>query len=182
MLDILKKELNISIITSIVYIILGIVIISNPELTISIVGKTIAILSILCGIILTIINLTNIHEESSLIFGIFTLVMGIALLIYPNSLSILISLGLGIWFISSSVTRLKLAIVIKNAPEINWSIILMSSIITLMIGISFIFAPLASAVALTTVSGIMMVIYSIIDLFEIFFIKQHIDAIENALK
>lgn len=182
MLKVIKKELNVSIITSLVYIAIGIIVILNPEKIINIVGTSIAILAILYGVIITIINVRNIKEETSLIFGIFAIVMGVALLIYPSSLSILLSLAIGIWFISSSVTRLKYAIIIKNVPEIKWTIVLVSALLTLMVGISFIFTPLASAVALTAISGVLMIIYSIVDLFEIFFLKKHLKDIEKVLE
>lgn len=182
MLKVLKKELNISIITSLVYIALGIVIILNPETIINMIGTIIAVLAISYGVIMTIINLVNIKEETSLVFGVFAIVLGIALLIYPSSLSVLLSLGIGIWFIASSITRLKFAIILKGVPELNWAIILISSLLTLVVGISFIFTPLASAVAITTLSGIMMVVYSVIDLFEIIFIKIHIKQIEEVLE
>ncbi len=181
MFSVFKNELNISIISSIIYIILGGVIIANPEATLSIVSKVISLLLIVYGIIHTVLTITNFKEESTMVVGILTIVLGIALLIYPNSLSILISLGLGIWFISSSVNRIRLAVVVKDISEINWLVILISSIITLIIGISFVFLPLASAVALTTASGIMMIVYSVIDLFEIIMIKLHIKSIEDAM-
>lgn len=181
MLNLFKKELNISLIASIIYIVIGIVVIARPEATLSIVSKTIALLLILYGIVLTVISIRDIKEENTLIFGVLAIVMGIALLIYPNSLSILISLGLGIWFISSSVTRMKFSVLVRDITEMNWLIILISSIITLIIGISFVFMPLASAVALTKVSGIMMIVYSVIDLFEIIIIKMHIKSIEDAM-
>ena len=148
MLKLFKKELNISMLSSLIYIVLGIVIISKPEETMSIVGKSVAILAIVYGVINTIINIVNIKEESSLLFGVFTIVMGIALLIYPNTLGILLSLGIGIWFIASSVTRLKFAVLLT----------------------------------LTTVSGVMMIGYSLIDIFEIIFIKRNIKAIEKVLQ
>ena len=182
MLQILKRELNVSIITSIVYVILGIVIVSNPEATLSIVGTTIAILAILYGIIVSIINIANIKEESRLIFGILLIVLGIALLIYPSSLSVLISLGIGIWYITSSVTRIKYSVLLKDIPEMNWVVLLVGAIITLIIGITFVFAPLASAVALTTFSGIMMIIYSVIDIVEVVFIKKNMKEIEEVWK
>ena len=182
MLQILKRELNISIVTSILYIILGIVIIANPQITLSIVGISIAVLSIGYGTVITIINLMDLKEANSLLIGIIAIVIGIALLIYPNSLIILISLGLGVWFISSSITRLRLAILLKNSEEINWLIILISSIMTLILGIAFIFTPLASATAITITSGIMLIVYSLIDLFEIIFIKKNIKIIEKELE
>ena len=182
MLNIIKKELNVSIITSIIYIILGIVVIANPETTLTIISKAIAILAIIYGIVVTIINIANLKNEGSLLFGILLIVMGIALLIYPNSLSVLISLGIGIWFISSSVNRIKFAVLLKDIKELNWLIVLISAIITLLIGISFVFTPLASAVMVAIISGILMVIYSIIDIFEIIFIKRNMKVIEQKLK
>ena len=182
MLDIIKKELNVSIVTSIIYILLGVVIMLNPGITINIVSRTVAILSIIYGIIISIINIADIKEEGNLIFGILLIVLGISLLIYPSSLSILISLGIGIWFISSSVNRIKFAVLLKDSKEFNWLIILCSAIITLLIGIAFIFTPLASTVAVTTIGGILMIIYSICDMFEIFVIKRNIKVIEKALE
>ena len=182
MLEIMKKELNVSIIASIIYIILGFVIISNPQTALNIVSYTISISAIIYGIVITVINIANLKEEGNLLFGILLVVMGIALLIYPNSLNVLISLGIGIWFIASSVSRIKFATLLKDVQGINWIIILISAVITLMIGISFIFSPLASAVTLTTISGILMIAYSICDIFEIIFIKRNISDIEKALK
>lgn len=179
MLQILKRELNVSIITSIVYVILGIVIVSNPEATLSIVGTAIAVLAIIYGTIVAIINIANIKEENTLVIGIILIVLGIALLIYPSSLSVLISLGIGIWYITSSVTRIKYSVLLRDIPEMNWKVLLVGAIITLIIGITFVFAPLASAVALTTFSGIMMIVYSVIDIIEVVFIKKNMRDIEK---
>ena len=182
MLEIRKKELNLSIIVSIIYAILGFIIVANPVTTLNIVSYTVSISAIIYGIVITIINVANFKEEGNLLFGILLLVMGIALLIYPSSLNVLISLGIGTWFIASSVTRIKFATLLKDVQGINWVLIIISAVITLMIGISFIFTPLVSAVTLTTVSGILMIVYSICDIFEIIFIKKHIKEIEKALK
>ena len=182
MLKTVKKELNISIITSLIYIIIGIIVMLNPQITLSIIGTAIAILAIVCGIIVTIINVANIKNESSLLFGIFAIVMGIVLLIYPNSLTILISIGIGILFIASSVTRLKFAVMLREVKDVNSIIILISSIITLLIGISFIFTPLISAATITTLSAILMIVYSVIDIFEIVVIKKNIDKIEKVIE
>lgn len=182
MMKILKRELNVSIIVSIIYIILGIIIVSNPVTTLNIVSTSVAILSIIYGIIISIINIANIKEGDNLILGVLLIVLGISLLIYPTSLSILISLGVGISFISSSVNRIKFAVLIKDDKEFNWLIILFSAIITLLIGISFIFTPLLSAVALTAANGILMIVYSICDIIEIFFIKKNINVIETELE
>ena len=177
-----KVILLIAIITSIVYIVLGVIIVSNPETTINIVGTIIAVLAIIYGLIVAIINMAKIKEENSLVIGVILIVMGIALLIYPNSLSILISLGIGIWYITSSITRLRYALLLKGVPEVNWKIVLIGAIITLVIGIIFVFAPLASALALTAFSGIMMIIYSVIDLAEIVLIKKNMKDIEQVLE
>ncbi|MBR1883969.1 MAG: DUF308 domain-containing protein [Clostridia bacterium] len=182
MLSVIKKELNISIITSIIYVVLGIAIIVNPETMLSIAGITIAILSIIYGIISIIINVRDIKSESSLVFGIISIVIGIVFLVYPDSLSFLISIGLGIWFIASSTTRIKFAILLKAVPTMNWALVLIGAIITLGIGVSFIFAPLASAVALTTITGVLMLVYSVIDLMEIIVIKMHIKDAEGVIK
>ena len=42
--------------------------------------------------------------------------------------------------------------------------------------------PLTSALALTTVSGVLMLVYSVCDVFEIIFIKRHIKVIEKEIE
>lgn len=182
MLNILKKELNFSIITSLVYIVLGGIIIFNPVTTLNIVGKIISILAIIYGIIISIINIANLKEEGNLSFGILLIIMGVALLIYPNSLSILLSLGISIWVISSSVSRIKFAILIKEVKDVNWVGILVSAIITLIIGIAFIFTPLSTAVEVTIISGILMIAYALFDIFEVVSVKRNINKIEKVLE
>ena len=179
MLKILKRELNISIVTSIIYIILGIFVVANAETAIKVASTTFSIMAIIYGIIISIINIADIKEEGNLPYGILLIVVGIALLIYPNSLEILVSLGLGIWFISNSISRIKLAVLLKDVKEVNWLLILFSAIIALLIGISFIFLPLASAVTLTMVSGILMIVYSVFDITQIVVIKKNITVIEK---
>ena len=179
MFNIIKKELNISIIASIIYIILGIIIVSNPDSTWKGIGIAVAILAIILGIIMTIIN---IKLEGNSITGILLIVIGIALIIYPSSLSILIALLIGIWFISTSISRIKLSIKLRKVKEVNWLVILIVSIITLLIGISFVFAPSVAADNLAIISGILMIVYSLCDVFEALFIKKNVRAIEKALK
>lgn len=182
MLGIVKKELNISIVASLFYVILGIIIIAFPEQALTVVSKIVAIFAIIYGIVVTIINIANIKEGRNLLLGVLLIVMGTALIIYPSSLNVLISLGIGIWFISISVSRIRFSTFLREVEEINWLVVLISSIITLIIGISFVFAPLASAVALTTISGILMIFYSLIDIFEVIFIKKNIEAIEKVIE
>ena len=181
MLKIFKRELNLSIVTSLIFIALGVVIIAYPEKTIDITNMVFAALAIISGAVISIINIANFEEQGNLVFGILLVVIGIALLIYPNSINILIALGLGIWFISSSVNRIRFAVLLKKVQSIKWIKVLVSAIFTLAIGISFVFMPLASTIALTTVSGVLMIIYALIDLFGVFFIKKHMKTIETVL-
>ena len=179
MLSVVKRELNVSVITSLIYVVIGVIIVMYPEKVLDVISTGISILAIVSGIIVTVINIANLKEEGTLLLGIFLLVIGIALLIYPNSLNVLLSLLIGIWFISSSVTRIKFAILIKDVKEVNWSFIMVNSIVTLIIGISFVFAPLSSAVFITTISGILMVIYAVLDIIEVLFIKKNMKILEK---
>ena len=182
MFDIVKKELNFSIVSSIIYIVLGIIIIIYPEDALKSIGIAVAILAMIYGIIITVINITNLQNAGNPIFGILLIVTGAVLLMYPNSLGILLSLLVGIWFISNSVSRIKLAVMLKNVKGINWLLLLLISIITLLVGITFIFAPLASAITLAIIVGVLMIVYSVCDIVEIIFIKKNIKTIQKALK
>ena len=58
MLEILKKELNISIITSIAYVILGIFVVTNPATAMNVAGIAFSIMAIVYGVIISIINIS----------------------------------------------------------------------------------------------------------------------------
>lgn len=182
MLGIAKKELNASVIASVIYFVLGMVIAMRPEETINLVGTIVAVLSIVYGAVISIINIANIKEQGNLTLGILLIVLGVALLIYPSSLSILISLGIGIWFISNSVNRIKFAVALKGVKGVNWKMVLALAVATMLIGVAFIFTPLASAVALTVMGGVLMMIYAACDIFGVCFIKKNIKAIEKGLE
>lgn len=181
MFDIIKKELNISILSSIIYIILGIIIVLNPEEALEGMSIVIAALLIAFGIMFIVINFKYLKRDGNILCGILLIVMGIALAIYPKSLNVLISLGVGTWFIAVSISRIKVATWLREITEVNWLMILIPAIFTLLIGIVFIFAPLTSAVTLAIITGSLMIVYSLCDLFEVLYIKKNIRSVQKAL-
>jgi uncharacterized membrane protein HdeD (DUF308 family) len=182
MFKVIKKELNFSIVTSVIFVVLGMLLMFYPDRILGNVAFVIAILALAYGFIITAINFSELSSGGNPMLGVLLIISGIALLMYPKSLGVLVAMVVGIWFISDSVNRIKIAVILRDAKEPSWLLLFLVSVVSLIAGITFIFAPLESAIALTMLVGALMVFYSLFDIFGSVLIRRNFDAIEKALE
>ena len=180
----INKYINTTLISSILLLILGAIMILFPETTLNITSYCIAIISLLLGIYLIIID---INIEKPLFFpntslsGIILSILGIILLAHPKSLFILIPIVLGIWFIISSITKINYIQTLKYINKSLWISSIITTILSIICGLIFIINPLRSAAVVTTFFGIIMIIYSICDIYEIIIIKRNVNKIDKEI-
>ena len=92
----------------------------------------------------------------------------IGLLIISNK-EILISIFptiVAIWLIIKGIVKLQLAFNMKGTNMENWSAILLSGIVTLILGALIISNPFSAVYAVSIIAGVILLISSIIDLIE----------------
>lgn len=162
----LKKTGWSSLITSIVFAVLGIILVLNPEGTV----KTV---SYVIGGVFIVVGLTKIasyflskggfdYYNYDLIYGIIAVVLGLITIFYSNTILTVLRIMIGIWIIYSSLIRIGFASKLKNESSNTWKIVGALAILMFIFGIYIVFNT--NAIILTI--GAVIIAYSIIDLVE----------------
>ncbi len=164
-----KKMMLPSILSSIVFLILGVIIFINPEVTLEIIAKVIGFMIIglgIIGIFQYIGNRDNASFKLNLLYVLTTVILGLIAVYNYKVVSSIIPIVLGIWICFDSFIKLRMAFGIKNMGIANWKYPLIMSILSFIIGIFLLFNPFGGAVIMMKVAAICIVLYSIIDIIQ----------------
>ncbi len=162
----LKKSGWISILESVVFAILGIILIYKPE-------ETVKFVSIILGIIFIAIGIYKIATyymakgkfdlyNFDFAYGIIAIIIGIVMIACSNMLGNVFRIIVGVWIIYSAIIRMSLAIKFKNLELNGWLYSLIFALIMFACGI---YITLNSGAIVITI-GIMIVAYAVIDIVE----------------
>ena len=115
---ILKKTGWASILESIIFAILGIVLVCNPVGTVKLITGILGTIFIVIGIC-KIINYFISRENNNfynydLIYGLTTIVIGIIAMVYMNIIGSVFRIIIGVWIVYTSFVRVNSAIQIKR--------------------------------------------------------------------
>lgn len=170
---IFKKSGWISILESVIFVILGIILIANPEGTVTFVSWILGLIFICTGIYKTINYLSAKGKYDlynyDLVYGILAVIIGIVTIAHSGTIGSVFRVIIGIWIIYSSIIRASLSIKLKNLSLNIWKFSLMLSVIMFILGM---YVTMNSGAVVVTI-GVMIIISSIIDIIEdIIFIKN----------
>lgn len=173
----LKKTGWTSIITSIITAIVGVVIISNPAVTMQIVAYVLGIVFIAIGAIKLIDYFvtkgTYDFYNYEMIYGIMAIIIGIITIVYSSTIGTIFRIIIGIWIVYSGIMRLGLVTKLKKLQINEWKYALVIAILILICGIYV----LAKAETLGIAIGIAILIYSIMDIIEGVIFLRNVDDI-----
>ncbi len=186
----LKKVFNISIISSVLLFLFGLVLAVNAEGFIKSITVAIGVVLLLIGVF-PVIDYFRYRKEGlgasvGLISGIFSIVCGLMLLINEDLLMILIPVFIGVWMIINGINKIQVSFEIKDLGEKSWIITFIYSILIIVLGGYFIVNPISGATTVTSFIGIILCIYAVLDIIDCVIIKvkvknfkKDLDKIEN---
>ena len=186
----LKKVFNISIISSVLLFLFGLVLAVNAEGFIKSITVAIGVVLLLIGVF-PVIDYFRYRKEGlgasvGLISGIFSIVCGLMLLINEDLLMILIPVFIGVWMIINGINKIQVSFEIKDLGEKSWIITFIYSILIIVLGGYFIVNPISGATTVTNFIGIILCIYAVLDIIDCVIIKvkvksfkKELDKIEN---
>lgn len=163
----LKKTGIVSIIESVIFIILGVILVCEPDIALKVISYILGISFILTGIVM-IIRYLQINKNYfefynyELIYGLMAIVIGFITIYYSSIIETILRVIIGIWIIYSSFIKLALSLKMKNIGISAW---IYSSILAIVMFGCGLYIILNSGTILATI-GIVMIIYSIIDIIE----------------
>ena len=166
MINFFKKVSVASILTSIAIGILGLIILFNPN-------ETIALLSLILGIIIMIIGIGKIISyiilrkelnfyNYDLIYGIIAIVISIIMLANANAFATIVRVIIGIWIAYTGIMKLIYALNLKSLSSSSWIAVMIMAIITIIAGV---YIAIDSSI-LIMVFGVILIAYAVIDIIE----------------
>ena len=186
----LKKVFNISMISSVLLFLFGLILAVNAEGFIKSITVTIGVILLLIGVFPVIdyfrYRKDGLGSSVGLISGIFSIVCGLMLLINEDLLMILIPVFIGVWMIINGINKIQVSFEIKDLGEKSWVITFIYSILIMVLGGYFIVNPISGATTVTSFIGIILCIYAVLDIIDCVIIKvkvknfkKELDKIEN---
>lgn len=181
----LKKVFNISIISSLLLFLFGLVLAVNAEGFIKSITVAIGVVLLLIGVF-PVIDYFRYRKEGlgasvGLISGIFSIVCGLMLLINEDLLMILIPVFIGVWMIINGINKIQVSFEIKDLGEKSWIITFIYSILIIVLGGYFIVNPISGATTVTSFIGIILCIYAVLDIIDCIIIKVKVKSFKKEL-
>lgn len=172
----MTKFLKSSLISSITLLIISLFLFFETEATIITISYIIGSILIAIGTITIIKYINNlksgIRNELDIVYGVGMGILGIIVISNPKGLASIIPFILGIIMIVTSATKLQISLDImrKNEGKMTTSAILL--LMTCICGVVLIFNPFSGAKLLAKIIGIIILIYSILDIVSTFKIQK----------
>ncbi|MBQ8043460.1 MAG: DUF308 domain-containing protein [Clostridia bacterium] len=168
--DFLKKGTIVNLISTLLFLVVGIILVTNPVITLNVVTYVVETILIVWGII-TIINYVRVesrHDVFSLGFvqGVVCILLALFLIVNPNILIIILPVCIGIWMVFGSLSRIQIAIKLNawGQRTSGWYIFL--AVLMFAIGLVIICNPFKTATIIVQALGIGIIAYSVLDIIE----------------
>ena len=172
----IKKVIWPSLISSIFLLLLGILLFFKSSATLVGISYLVGGVLIALGVIAIINFLRNstkdIFVELNIVYGIVSIVAGIFLVTVPEFIGSIIPIIVGIAVIISSSFKIQQALVLKNLGSKYFAPSIIMAISCLICGVVIFFNPFTSAVVVTQIIGLFMIIYAVLDIINSFILKK----------
>ena len=164
--NLLKKSGWVSIVESLIFAILGIILVWKPNGIMNIISYIIGAIFIVVSII-KILNYFQSNGKNNLfnyelLYGIMSAIIGIVMIVHADILSTILGIIIGMWIVYSSVIRATTALKLKTVNGNVWIYSLALAVIMFIGGLYVIF----DVGMLVQTIGIIMILYAIIDIIE----------------
>lgn len=170
MLNNIKKYEKFSFATSILLIIFSLFLIFKPQASLNFMVIVIGVFLSLSGILHIVSYFTSDKEFRSVSFelieGTLYTIIGLFFIFKPSILNEFLGIIIGAWLIIQFIVKFQFAFNLKSLSSPTWSIMLISSIIHLILGIIMLVNPFGSIATITTIAGIILLATELGNIFE----------------
>ncbi len=182
MKEMLKKMFTLSIFSSILFIVIGLLLFFKPGDTLKTISYVIGGLILVFGIF-GVARFTKSEKKGlnfDLIYAILSFIAGLIIICNPEALASIIPIILGIWIVINSAIKIQYSFYIKSDTSKKWIATLTMSLITLICGIVLLFNPFKAASYVAQAVGLFIIVYAVIDLVETFMLKTKQPKVQTA--
>jgi uncharacterized membrane protein HdeD (DUF308 family) len=179
MKEFLQRTKMVTVMMSIVMVILGILLIVNPDTAVLTVCQIVGCILLLTGIVLIIMYLTRKGKENSsawdvamCVLGVVLLALGIFVIIRPSAVLNFVGLLFAVILFLHAFYEFREMRNLKRMQDERWWISLICAAATLVMAILMLFLPVAVAAFATVLAGIFLIYNGVADLFLAFRVMQ----------
>lgn len=175
-----KRSLNMSILLGILFLIMGIVFTIMPSSSLNVISNIIGVLLLIYGLFEIIDCFRNniIISTLEMATGVLSLASGLIILFNNDILDVIIPFVLGIFFIASGLSKVRLSIILYQVKS-NWVYTFITSLLTIICGFIMIFNPFETVLVLTVFIGIITIVYSLSSIINTILFKTKVNEIEE---
>lgn len=182
MKDLFASFFRISISTSLIFLVFGLLLFFNPVGIIVAISIFFGVVAIIYGIGEIVVYARNPEfNTSDLITGIISIAIGILLVVKTNIIATIIPLIIGICIFILGIRKISLALNLKKDKYQGWVQMLVIGILTLTCGFILVLNPIKGAFITTQIIGLIIAIYAVIDIIDSLILKKHIDDVKKTL-
>lgn len=175
----IKKLFGISMISSFIFLILGLLLVFRTEGTIHLISSIIGIILLINGGFSAIKYFRDDNNTVNIIYGVVAILAGFVLILNPVTIVSILPFVLGIYFTVSGCVKLKYSFDIGRYQRNTPVFMTIVSILMIVCGVLFVVNPFGGAVAITQIIGIYLIIYSVLDIINCFILRKDIDIVIN---
>ncbi len=156
------------IVSSILFVIFGLLLMIFPEISLSTIGTLIGCAMIVFGIFKVIgyfsKDLFRLAFQYDLAFGILLGVLGVIILMRPEKMMSFLCAALGIAILTDGLFKIQIAVDSKTFGIGRWWLIMIAALLTVSIGLMLIFRPADAAITITMMVGIALILDGLMSL------------------
>ena len=169
MYNLIKTSYKMSMVYSIVFILIGLLLFLDPSGFVELISYMICILLIIIGVN-NVLNYSKNRDlavnKTLLVVGVILFIIGIFLIVKPTFIGKIVPSIIGVCLIIKTIEKLMYLSYINDKNSEQYMISLISGIIIMIAGIFLLFNPLSGTLIVTQIIGVIIVIYSVMDIIE----------------
>jgi len=176
-MKVIKRIFSVSVLTSLVFLIFGLLLVFRTEGTIHLISSAIGLVLLINGGSSVIRYFREDKNTINMIYGMVAILAGFVLILNPTTIVSILPFVLGVYFTISGFIKFKYALDIKKYQRKMPVLMSIMSVLMIVCGILFIVNPFEGAVAITKIIGVYLVIYSTLDIVNCFILRKSVDII-----
>lgn len=173
----LKRSSWTDIVISIIFVLLGALLIAKPNETVDAISMILGIVFIAMGVLKLVEYYTSDTKEDYLLsIALIAVIFGVVIIFASDAILSLFRIILGIWIIAVGVMDFQTTLVWKEVKSPYWTAALVFSILMMFAGIIIL---ISQNIVITTM-GIIILVYAILDIIDrIIFMRKINDYMKN---
>lgn len=184
--DVLKRAYSVTILSSIVCFLFGLLIFLNTTIALSSIAVIIGIILIILGCALAVEYFRDgalrFVYGYSLLYAILDVIAGIVMIKEPSLIYVIISIFVAVNLVVEFIAKVQIGMVFKDSKVDGWLMQFILAVVILLCAIIILVNPMDSAQIITKVVSAIIMVSSILNVVDCMIIKERAVKVKKSIK